>query len=393
MSRGGVWGGRPPEASTADEPPLRVTTLELFFDLVFAFTLTQLTTLLASRFSMANIAQVLLVFGLLWWMYAAYAWLTNARPPLHATERLLLLVGMAAFLVVGLAIPDGFGRSGLALGLGYLVVVIVHTVLYFRVNRNIIRVAPFNISSALLVTLAGLLHGPSGAERPAAYVLLVAALAIQLGSPLLVHPARHFELRPEHFTERHSGLLIVALGESVAAIGIGAARLAGHSGQENAALAAAAVLGLALASALWWTVFGTGDEEGAQRALITADGENRTALGLSLFYGYIPLLLGVIAMAAGVRQAVEHANRLSAGPDRAAVALAVGVVLFLAGTVALRRHLRIGPVRLRVTAAVLALATMPIGILVALEVQLAVVTVLLVVMLVLERRQIPSTPG
>lgn len=94
-----------------------------------------------------------------------------------------------------------------------------------------------------------------------------------------------------------------------------------------------------------------------------------------------------------MRQAVEHANRLSAGPDRAAVALAVGVALFLAGTVALRRHLRIGPVRLRIAAAVLALATMPIGILVALEVQLAVVTVLLVVMLVLERHQIPGTPG
>ena len=150
-------GAVSPRASTE---PLRVTTLELFFDLVFAFTLTQLTTLLASTFSAASMAQVLLVFGLLWWMYTAYAWLTNARPPVHTAERLLLLVGMAAFLVVGLAIPDGFGRSGLALGLGYLTVVAVHAILYFRVNRNIIRVAPFNICSAVLVTLAGLLLSP-----------------------------------------------------------------------------------------------------------------------------------------------------------------------------------------------------------------------------------------
>ena len=95
---------------------------------------------------------MLLVFGLLWWMYEGYAWLTNARPPVHAVERILLLVGMAGFLVVGLAIPRGFDADGIVLGLGYLLVVVVHAVLYYRVNANIIRVAPFNIASALLVT-------------------------------------------------------------------------------------------------------------------------------------------------------------------------------------------------------------------------------------------------
>ncbi len=142
---GGVFAdGFPPDREPVpgtDEPPLRVTTLELFFDLVFAFTLTQLATLLASGFTAADVARVLLIFGLLWWMYEGYAWLTNARPPVHAAERLLLLVGMAGFLTIGLAIPDGFGGGSLALGLGYLVVVIVHAWLYLRVNRNILRVA------------------------------------------------------------------------------------------------------------------------------------------------------------------------------------------------------------------------------------------------------------
>ena len=108
-------------------------------------------------------------------MYEGYAWLTNTRPPVHATERLLLLVGMAGFLVVGLAIPHGFSTDGVVLGLGYLVVVLVHAVLYYRVNANIIRIAPFNIASALLVTAAGAWGG--GARYP----LWVAALAIQLG--------------------------------------------------------------------------------------------------------------------------------------------------------------------------------------------------------------------
>jgi len=379
----GVTATGPP-VPEAVEPPARVTTLELFFDLVFAFTLTQLTTLLASGFSAARIVQVLLIFGLLWWMYAGYAWLTNARPPVHTAERLLLLVGMAAFLVVGLAIPDGFGRSALALGLGYLLVVLVHAGLYFQVNRDIIRVAPFNIASALLVTFAGLLRGPSGAERPAAYALWVAALAIQLGSPLLGHPAQHFTLRAAHFIERHSGLLIVALGESVAAIGIGAARVIGRYGQETVGVAAAAALGLALSAALWWVIFGNGEEERGEQVLTAAGEERRTALSLAVFYGFIPLLLGVIATAAGVRQAVEQANRLSPGPVRAALALAIGVALFLAGTMALRVQLKLGPVRLRAGTAVLALATAPIGVFAALEVQLVVITLLLVLLLMLE---------
>ncbi|HEX4660868.1 MAG TPA: low temperature requirement protein A, partial [Streptosporangiaceae bacterium] len=208
---GGVFAdGFPPRREPVPgtgEPPLRVTTLELFFDLIFAFTLTQLATLLASGFTAADVARVLLIFGLLWWIYEGYAWLTNARPPVHTAERMLLLVGIAGFLTVGLAIPDGFGGSSLALGLGYLVVVIVHAWLYLRVNRNILRVAPFNVASAVLVTIAGSLHGPTGAVQPAGYVLWIVALAVQLGSPLIVHPKGLFELRPAHLSERHSALL------------------------------------------------------------------------------------------------------------------------------------------------------------------------------------------
>ena len=364
-----------------------MTTLELFFDLVFAFTLTQLATLLASGFTAADGARVLLIFGLLWWMYEGYAWLTDARPPVHTAERLLLLVGMAGFLVIGLAIPHGFGRSSLQLGFGYLAVVVVHAWLYFRVNRNIIRVAPFNVASALLVIVAGLLRGPGGAEQPAGYLLWIVALAVQLGSPLIVHPKSLFELRPAHFSERHSALLLVALGESVAAIGVGAGRLAGHSGAENARLVIAAVLGLALAASLWWIIFGSSDEEAAERVLSAAPSERRTALALSaFFYGNIPLLIGLVAMAAGVRAAIGHSGRLTAGPAGAAIALAVGAALFLAGDVAVRRLLRTGPVRPRAATAVLALATTPIGAFIALEVQLAVITVVLVLLLVLERR-------
>jgi low temperature requirement protein LtrA len=389
----------PPAAgqTQADGLPLRVSTLEVFFDLVFAFTLTQLTSVLAGQLSWQAAGRVLLVFGLLWWMYGAYAWLTNARPPVHTTERLLLLVGMAGFLVIGLAIPRGFENYGIVLGLGYLVVVLVHTVLYYRVNANILRVAPFNIVSALMVTVAGLLHGPSGATRPAGYALWIAALAVQLGSPLIVHPKGLFDLRPGHFCERHGALLIVAIGESVAAVGIGASGPASGPGQVRWHLLASAVLGLAVAAALWWIVFGSGDSERAEQVLAAATAERRTALALSaFFYGYIPLLLGLIAMAAGVLRAVDQAAGPAApagsstGRVSQAAVLACGAALFLAGNVIIRGQLGTGPVRLRAMAAVAALATTVVGVFAGLNAQLVLVAAALIAPLAADRRTAES---
>jgi low temperature requirement protein LtrA len=395
VTAGAAAGGGPGRGhQAADEAPLRVSTLEIFFDLVFAFTLTQLTSVLASRLSFLAVGQVLLVFTLLWWMYGAYAWLTNSRPPVRTVERLLLLVGMAGFLIVGLAIPRGFGSYGLLLGLGYLVVVLVHSVLYYRVNANIVRVAPFNLASALLVTGAGLVHGPAGTASWPAYLLWFAALALQLSTPLFVPVPHLFELRPAHFTERHSALLVVAIGESVAAVGIGAAGPASAPGGPGWRLLASALLGLAVAAVLWWIVFGSGDEERAERVLTAATSERRTGLALSaFFYGFIPLLLGLVALAAGVLRAVL----LSAGPAAAATGhagtsagqaalLAGGAALFLAGDVLIRRLLGTGPVRLRGLAAVLALATIAVGLAAGLQAQLAAVVAVLAAPLLFERQ-------
>ncbi len=343
--------------------PLRVSTLELFFDLVFAFTLTRLTTLLARNLSATGAVQVVLIFGVLWWMYGGYAWLTNTRTPDRTPERLLLLLGMAGFLVAGLAIPDGFGpggsASGVALGLGYLLVVVVHSALYFRVNRNILRITPFNVTSALMIIGAGLAGGP------AAYVLWAAALAIQVLSPLIAHPGGRFSIQPAHFVERHGALVIVALGESVAAVGI----IAPSQGV-TLAVATTAVLGLAMSACLWWIYFGDGDDERAERAMTAAEPAARPGLALSgYFYAHIPLLLAVVVVAAGVKLTIGHAARPH---PAAAIALACGAALFLAGDAWFRHALRIGPARPRIVAALAALATAALGATVAVEAQLAV---------------------
>ena len=256
---------RPPDE---EKQPLRVSTLELFFDLVFVFTITQLTGMLSDNLNAGGMLRVLLVFGVLWWMYGGYAWLTNARTPSELPERLLLLLGMAGFLAIGLAIPHAFARRGeaIALGLGYLLVVAVHGALYLRRNRNILRVVPFNVASALLVIAAGVAGISGGHENTLGYVLWVLALAVQALSPLLIKPHGRFSIQPSHFVERHGALIIVAFGESVADVGVGAAE---HP--NTFALVVQATLGLALAAALWWAYFGVGDDDRAEEAMTGAD--------------------------------------------------------------------------------------------------------------------------
>ena len=363
-------------AGRDDSLPGRVTTLELFFDLVFAFTITQLTALLVHRFSAAGALEVVLVFGVLWWMYGGYAWLTNARAPDQTLDRLLLLGGMAGFLVAGLAIPRGFGPgdtgSRVALGIGYLIVVIIHAALFYRVNHNIVRVAPFNVTSALLVIAAAF------TPTPAAWVLWAAAVAIQWLSPLITHPGGRFDIRPGHFAERQGALVIVALGESVAAIGIAAAPAG-----VTVPVALSAVLGLALSAALWWSYFGADEDKRAEEAMAATSRPRRAGLALAVYYAHIPMLLGVVALAAGVKLTLGHL----AAPHPAAHAIAVagGAALFLAGTAWLRRAEAIGPVRMRLAGTVFALATVALGAAVSVEAQLAVLLAGIVAMLCAER--------
>ena len=378
-------GHATPAREDAGGLPLRVTTIELFFDLVFAFTLTQLTALLGTRPDGTDLVQVLLIFGLLWWMYDGYAWLTNTRAPARTAERLLLLVGMAGFLIAGLAIPRGFGSDGLALGLGYLVVVLVHASLYFRLNRNIVRIAMFNLTSALLVVIAGIICLRSGSGRPAGpalravYPLWALALAVQVGSPLITPLRGRFEIQPSHFVERHGALVIVAIGESIAAIGIGA-----RGAAVDLSLVTACILGLALAAVLWWAYFGAGDDDRADRAMAAASPADRPGLALSaFFYAHIPILLGIVGVAAGVMAAISSGGQPQ---PAAALSLGGGTALFLGGQAAFRRALRIGPVRLRAAGAAFALATSVLGATVAIEAQLAAAAAGLAAILVLGAR-------
>src|SRR5437899_7816358 len=191
----------------------RVTTLELFFDLVFVFTITQLTAVLYHAPALRSLVQVVLMLGVIWWMYGGYAWMTNAVSANTTNRRLLLLGGMGGYFVLALAIPYAFTSSGLAFGIAYLVVVGVHTTLFTRssavgVVQAILRLAPYNLGSALVILVGGAVGGA------AQYVLWSLAVAFEWLTPV-IRGNRGFDIAAAHFVERHGLVVIVAIGESL----------------------------------------------------------------------------------------------------------------------------------------------------------------------------------
>jgi low temperature requirement protein LtrA len=368
-----------------EQEELRVSTLELFFDLVFVFTLTQLTHVLAGHLSWQTAGRVLVMFLLLFWMYAGYAYLTNQVPPDRPVRRLLVIVGMWAFLICALAIPDAFADSGWIFGIGYLLVVVVHSGLYVvAYGRSVWWFVPPNLLAAGLVLAGGLSQG-----RLADGLWIAAILMFVVVVPYLSRFGSRFagDEQPQagtgmnvgHFVERHGLLLIVAFGESVVAVGIGLEGVRLDFGT-----LAVALLGLVLATALWWAFFGHDDERAGQ-ALRAAALADRLKLGLqAYFYAFVPMLLGVVVLAAGVKKSIGHIGGvLSAGP---ALALAGGVALYLAGHAAFRLALGLPGVWLRAVPAVLAAATAAIGVSVTAGAQLGALVLLLVGMLLADER-------
>lgn len=331
-----------------------VLPVELFFDLVFVFTLTQLSHTLHAHLSVETLGRVVLVFGVLWWMYGGYAWLTNHVPPRLPSQRLLLFVGMAGFFLAAVAVPDAFDGTGILFGVGYLIVVLVHLLLFAQssMRAGVARLAPFNILSALLVLVAGFLTGP------AVFALWSAALLIMIVTPYLSRPAgpaiaASFQLAPAHFVERHGLLVIIALGESVIAIGMG---VAGE--RVSAGTAGTIVLALALPAALWWTYFA--DTHAAEHALGRADDATRGRLAIrAYFFAHIPLMLGIVIAATGTRAALHDAAH--AVPWGTALALSGGVALVIAGIAEVRRALGVGALTAHYLTATLVLAAIPLA--------------------------------
>ena len=228
----------------------RVTHLELFFDLVFVFAITQVTAFLADDLTFGGLVRGLFILAALWWTWAAYAWLTNTLDPEEGVVRLAMFMSMGSMLLVALATPRAFGADGVLFGVAYLFVRALHLVLYAIAGRGdpdllgaVLRILPSAMIGAALIVAAGFLDGPLQ------MTIWGLALAIDYGW-LLVIGMRGWRVEAEHFVERHGLVMIIALGESIVAIGIGASAVTLEAG-----VVVAALLAITVAAALWWSYF------------------------------------------------------------------------------------------------------------------------------------------
>jgi low temperature requirement protein LtrA len=355
-------------------PNIRVSTLELFFDLVFVFTITQLAELLGDHLDLRTLGDTVLILVVVWWMYSGYAWLTNAVAPTSTTRRTLLLTGMAGFLVMALAIPEAFGEYGWIFGLSYLVVNLVHSGLFLTAGSGAVagmkRLAPINIAAATLVLIGGLV------PEPWRHLCWIAAPLLQIGAGYLQRIEMH-AIAAGHFAERHALVIIIAIGESIIAIGLG---FRGVPLSGGAVLVA--VLALCVAYYLWWFYF-AGDDSRAERVLENlTDPLLRARLGLNAWgYAHYVMLLGIVILAVGIKKTVGHA--FEALHWDAALALSGGVALYLLGHAGFLALMRLRGVYHRLAATVLILALIPLGHLVAL-VQLAGIVIIMAATAIIE---------
>jgi low temperature requirement protein LtrA len=306
-----------------------VKPLELFFDLVFVLAFTQCTALMAARSSWEGLAQGMLVLALLWWAWAGYAWLTSVIEPEEGAVRLVMFGAMAALLVVALCVPEAFEDRGLAFAAAYGVVRAAHVILFLLASGTDhalrLAVAVLAIGGAIGV---GLLAGAAYLDGAAQGALWGIAIAIDWTAPALFGISG-WRLVPAHFAERHNLVIILALGESIVALG------AGSEIDLDAGVVTAVVLGVALASALWWIYFDVVALMTARRLALAPEGRERNSMARDSYsYLHFPMVAGIVLAALGLEETLAHVDESLDGPH--AVALLGGVALYLLAHVALR---------------------------------------------------------
>ncbi len=306
---------------TQAEGERRTSYLELFFDLVFVFAITQVTALILHDLSAGGIARGALVLGLVWWAWGGFAWMTNAVDVESAGVRIVFLGCALASFFVALAVPRAFDADELWFALPYLVLRVLHVGLYswgLRSDRAhqhaIVRLAPFFLVGPLIVLAGGFVEDPN--LRAAIWVL---GLAIDTGGALT---ASGFRVSASHFAERYALFVIIALGESIVAIGVGAGSL-----DHDFTFAATVTIAFAGVAALWWAYFDI-IALAAERSLRLADDLTRPALARDVFsYFHYPAILGIILYAVAAEKTVAHPEDPLSTPARAALGL--GFAFFL----------------------------------------------------------------
>jgi low temperature requirement protein LtrA len=311
----------------------RVTPLELFFDLVFVLALTQCTALMYQHPTWEGLAQGMLVLGVLWWSWTGYAWLTSVVDPEEGAVRIAMFAAMAGLLIVAICVPEAFDSLALEFALAYGVVRAGHIALFMLASRDdpALRHSTVGLAGGTAVGV-GLLISASLFDGLAQAAVWSLALLLDMAEPFFFGSAG-WKLVPGHFAERHGLVIIIALGESIVAIGAGA------EAHLTAGIAAASVLGVTVAAALWWTYFDVVALVSARRLARAPEGQQRNELARDSYsYLHFPMVAGIILFALGMKKTL---GAVSDPLDiELAFALLGGVAFYLLGLVAFRfRHI------------------------------------------------------
>jgi low temperature requirement protein LtrA len=340
------------ELENAADAEHQVTPLELFFDLVFVFAITQITTLLTHQPTWGGVLRGMLILAALWWAWTGYAWLTSTMDVDEGGVRLAMLASMGAMLFAALAVPGAFSDDAVLFGVFYLAVRLLHVLLYAIVSRGdpdllgaVLRLAPTVAFGATLILLAGFAHGDTRV------FIWIVALTIDYLGPAVLGAGRGWHVAPEHFAERHGLIILIALGESIIAIGVGA-------GFELVArVIVAAALGIVVISALWWLYFDVAAILGRMR-LREASGVRQAVLARDAYsYLHLPMVAGIVLFAFGLKTTLHHPTHHL--DTVAAVSLCGGTALYLLGHVASLYRMTHRVFRWRTYAAIVLLALMP----------------------------------
>ena len=317
-----------------DEPAeveQKVTPLELFFDLVFVFAITQVTGFVSGDPTWTRLVEGMAILAALWWAWESYVWLGNTAGSDEGTVRVVLLSAMGAMLVASLAVPRAFGDDGVIFGVAFLAVRVLHLGAYAIVSRDdpqlrfvVVRMASTMLPASALIVVAGALDGTAQA------LMWVAALSLDYGG-LIARGTEGWRVVASHFAERHGLVIIIALGESIVALGVGAEGLGLDAG-----IIAGALLGVAVAAALWWAYFDFVAIV-AERVLRQAAPADQVRIARDSYtYLHLPMVAGIVLFALGTKKTLAHVgDELEAVP---AVALCGGVALYLVALSALKRR-------------------------------------------------------
>ena len=307
----------------------RVTPLELFFDLVFVLAITQCTALMSAAPTWQGLAKGLLVLGVLWWSWVGYAWLTSVVDPEEGTVRLAMFAAMAALLVVALCVPRAFGGSALLFACAYAGVRGAQIVLFLVASRDdpALRHSVIGLAGSTAIG-AGLLLAASSTDGAPQGGLWALALLLDMAGPFFFG-SEGWKLVPGHFAERHGLIVLIALGESIVALGVGS-RAAVNAGEVTAA-----VLGIVVAGALWWLYFDVVALVAARRLSNAQAGRERNEIARDSFsYLHFPMVAGIVLVALGMKKTlggVDDALKLVP-----AVAMLGGTAVYLLAHVAFR---------------------------------------------------------